>query len=75
MKRNFILALRFAIDFSLWAFLTYSCVWLFHAPRFALPTYIYIGGAIISFLIATCFGFDGVRALRRLADISAKNSN
>ena len=75
MKKRSLLTLRLAAELALVAYFLYSSVREFRAPRFALPTYIYLGGAILSLLIALCLAFDAARVTRRLRAIFRQNSN
>jgi hypothetical protein len=61
MKKRSLITLRIAIELLLAAYFSYSGVHLFRGPRFALPTYMYVGPAALSLLIGVCFALDAAR--------------
>jgi hypothetical protein len=66
MGKTTLFRLRIAVELVLAAVFLYSGVNEFYAPRFALPTYIYIGSAVLGVLIGVVFIIDSVRITRRL---------
>lgn len=66
MKKKPLLTLRMVTELLLAAYFFYSSVHEFRAPRYALPTYIYLGGATLSLLIALFLILDAIRIARRL---------
>lgn len=73
MSKRALLVTRIAVDLLLGATFLCSSVKEFYAPRFALPTYIYIGSAILGLLIAGVFIIDTARVTRRLRALSPKD--
>jgi len=70
MNAKPILAIRIAAELLLAAYFLYSGIHQFRAPRFSLPTYMYVGSAILWLLLAVVFTADAARISRRLYSIS-----
>jgi hypothetical protein len=66
MSKRTLLVLRIAVDLVLAAVFLHSSVEGFYGPRFALPTYIYVGSAVLFLLVAVVFIIDTARTARRL---------
>jgi hypothetical protein len=66
MGKRTLLMVRIAVEVLLAAVFAYSGVKQYYAPRFALPTYMYVGSAILCLLIGVAFIADAARIARRL---------